>query len=142
MEQYITFFSHHPMLSLAWIALVVIILVSTIKMKMSAIKVISTQDLTFLVNRDDGLVVDIREEKDFKAKHIIDSVHLSKDKSSKNDFSSLENNKDKPIIVVCNAGISAQGVASQLLKAGFSQVNVLKGGINAWIGAGLPLINK
>lgn len=142
MDQYITFFSNHPMLSMAWVALIVMIIIITIKIQISPIKMISPQELTFLVNREDGLVVDIRDAKDFKARRIVDSKHLAKEKITNNDFVSLENSKDKPIIVVCNAGMSAQSVASQLLKAGFSKVNVLKGGISAWSSAGLPVVNK
>jgi rhodanese-related sulfurtransferase len=140
MEQYLTFFSAHPVLSVAWFAIVVMIIVTSIKIKMSPIKVVGTQELTFLVNRENALVVDIRDEKEFKAGHIIDSRRLAKEKTASNDFTSLENYQDKPIIVVCNAGISAQGVANQLLKAGFSKVNVLKGGISAWSSAGLPVV--
>ena len=142
MEQYITFFSNHAMLSMAWLAIFIMIIFITIKMKLSPMKFVEPQELTLLVNRADGVVVDIRDEKDFKARHIIDSKYLAKDKIAKNDFASIENCKDKPIIVVCNAGISAQGVANQLLKAGFTKVNVLKGGISAWINAGLPVVNK
>jgi rhodanese-related sulfurtransferase len=138
MEQYITFLGNHPMLSAVWFALFVLIVFTTIKMKMSPIKIISPQELTFLVNRENGVVLDIRDDKAFKAGHIIDSKHLK----DKNDFSALESDKDKPIIVVCNAGISAQSVATQLLKAGFNQVSVLKGGISAWISAGLPVVKK
>ncbi len=142
MEQYITFFGNHPMLSAVWLALVVMIVFITIKMKMSPIKLISPQELTFLVNREQGVVVDIRDDKAFKAGHIIDAKQLKKDKISKNDFSMLESVKDRPIIVVCNAGISAQGVATQLFKAGFNKVSVLKGGISAWLSAGLPVVKK
>jgi len=138
MEQYITFFGNHPMLSAVWVALIVLIVFTTIKMKMSPIKMISPQELTFLVNREGGVVVDIRDEKAFKAGHIIDAKRLK----DKNNFSALESYKDKPIIVVCNAGISAQSVAAQLLKAGFNKVSVLKGGISAWLNAGLPVVKK
>lgn len=130
------------MLSMAWLAIVMMIIVTTIKMKMSPIKMVSPQELTFLVNREEAIVVDTRDEKEFKAKHIIDAKRLAKEKITNNDFSSLENSKDKPIIVVCNAGVSAQNVASQMLKAGFTKVNVLKGGISAWLSAGLPVVNK
>jgi len=142
MEQYLTFLGNHPMLSVAWLAIFLMIIITSVKIKMSPIKTIGTQELSFLVNRENAVLVDIRDEKDFKAKHIIDSQRLAKEKITQNDFSSLENSKDKPIIVICHAGISAQGVANQLLKAGFSKVNVLKGGINGWVSAGLPVIKK
>lgn len=130
------------MLSSAWCGIVVMIIFTSIRIIMSPIKQISPQELTFMVNKDDGLVLDIRAEKEFKTSHILDARHLSTEKSNNNDFSSLENYKDKPIIVVCTAGITASKVANQLLKAGFTKVNLLKGGMNTWTGAGLPTTNK
>jgi len=142
MEQLISFAMSQPVLSTAWIAIVLMIIIVSIKIKMSPIKQISPQELTFLVNHEDGLIVDMRAEKDFKAGRIIDSKFLSSEKINNNDFVSLEKHKDKPIIVVCTAGISASKVANQLLKAGFNKVNLLKGGMNAWINAGLPVAKK
>ena len=69
---------------------------------------------------------------------IIDSTNFSTEKANNNDFATLEKYKDKPIIVVCAAGVTAAKVASQLVKANFSQVKLLKGGMNSWTGAGLP----
>ena len=90
-------------------------------------------------NFPQGVVVDSRSEKDFKAGHIVDAVHLGNEKVSKNDFASLEKHKDKPIIVVCSAGLSASKVANQLAKAGFTKISILKGGMSAWLSAGLPV---
>ena len=142
MDQLIIFAGAHPVLSAAWVAIVVLIIVTTIRIQMSPIKQISTQELTFLVNREEGVVVDIRTEKEFKASRIIDSKNVVKEKVTNNDFATLENYKDKPIIVVCTAGITASPVANRLLKAGFSKVNILKGGMNTWVNAGLPLVKK
>jgi len=142
MEELITFAGNHPMLSTAWFAIVAMIVITSIKIKLSPIKQVGTQELTFLVNKDEGLVIDIRAEKEFKAGHIIDAKHLATEKANNNDFATLEKHKDKPIIVVCTAGLTASKVANQLLKAGFSQVNLLKGGMNAWTGAGLPTAKK
>ena len=139
MDQLITFAMSQPLLSGAWLVIVLMIIVITIKIQMSPIKQLSTQQMTFLVNRESGVVVDSRSEKDFKAGHIVDAVHLSNEKVSKNDFVSLEKHKDNPIIVVCSAGLSAGKVANQLAKAGFTRVNLLKGGMNAWLSAGLPV---
>jgi rhodanese-related sulfurtransferase len=128
-----------PLLSGALIVIVLMIIVITIKIQMSPIKQLSTQQMTFLINRESGVVVDSRSEKDFKAGHIVDAEHLGNEKVSKNDFASLEKHKDKPIIVVCSAGLSASKVASQLAKAGFTKVSILKGGMSAWLSAGLPV---
>ncbi len=142
MEQFITFAGNNGMLSAVWVALVVMIIVTTIKINLSPVKQISPQDLTFLMNREQGVALDIRSEKDFNANHILDAVSLSNEKINKNGFTSLEKHKENPIIVVCSAGISAVKTANDLHKKGFSRVSVLKGGMNAWTGAGLPVTKK
>ncbi len=139
MDQLITFAMSQPLLSTAWLVIVLLIIVITIRIQMSPIKQLSTQQMTFLVNRESGVVVDSRSEKDYKAGHIIDAIHLDNEKVTKNDFATLEKHKDNPIIVVCSAGLSAGKVANQLAKAGFTRVNLLKGGMNAWLSAGLPV---
>jgi len=40
--------------------------------------------------------------------------------------------KDKEIVVVCHHGVRSQQVAYFLERAGFTQLNNLVGGINAW----------
>ena len=142
MEQFITFASNNGMLSAVWVALVVMIIVVTIKIKFSPVKQISSQELTFLMNREQGVALDIRSEKDFNTNHILDAISLSNEKIKKNGFTSLEKHKENPIIVVCSAGISAVKVANDLHKTGFSRVSVLKGGMGAWTGAGLPVTKK
>lgn len=139
MEQFITFAGNNGMLSAVWVALVVMIIITTIKINLSPVKRISPQDLTFLMNREQGIALDIRSDKDFNSNHILDAVHLSNEKINKNGFTSLEKYKENPIIVVCSAGVSAVKIANDLHKQGFARVSVLKGGMGAWTGANLPV---
>jgi rhodanese-related sulfurtransferase len=142
MEQFITFASNNGVLSAVWVAIVVMILVTTIKISLSPIKQISSQELTFLMNKEEGIALDMRSEKEFNMGHILDAVNLTNDKITKNGFVSLEKHKENPIIVVCSAGLSASKVANDLHKAGFARVSILKGGMGAWTGAGLPVTKK
>lgn len=142
MDQYITFISNHPILSMIWIALVVMIIGSTVSSLTSKVKQVSPQQLTLLMNKEDGVVLDIRPEKDFRQSHILGANQLSAEKVSTNDFSALEKYKDKPIIVVCAAGLTASKTANALVKAGFEAVFVLSGGMGAWLNANLPVAKK
>jgi len=139
MEQLIAFATNHALLSAAWVAIVVLIIFTTIKIQLSPIKKISTQELTFLMNKEEGVVVDIRSEKDFRAGHILDAKHISSEKANNSEFASLEKYKDKPIIVVCAAGLTAVKVANLLYKAGFTKTSLLQGGMNSWVSGGLPV---
>ena len=138
MEQYIEFITNHPILSLAWVGLVFLIVSGWIKSKFSAVRPINPQQLTLLINREDGKVVDIRTSKEFNTGHVAGAEHLSPEKAKQSDFANLEKYKSKPIILVCTAGMTASGVANAMHKAGFERVYVLSGGMSSWQSASLP----
>lgn len=142
MAQFVEFVGNHYILSLLWVGLCVAVLVSWIKSMLSPIKAISPQQLTQLVNREDGIVVDIRNKAEYEKGHIAGALHLAMDKIQKKDFAVLENKQSNPIIMVCNAGMSSGGASSTLFKSGFTNVSLLQGGMNTWIGASLPVTKK
>ena len=142
MQQYIDFLSNHPYLTAAWVALFLALVVSWIKSLTSSVKSITPTQLTLLVNREDATVIDIRPDADFKKGHITGARHLTTEQINTQAMAGLENKKDAPIIVVCQAGMSAQSVATTLTKQGFTKVSVLQGGMNSWTGANLPLVKK
>lgn len=139
MEQIIEFLGNHVILSGIWMALAIMLLFSLINGAFSPVKALSTHDATLLMNKDDAFVLDIRQANEFKSGHILGAKQLKAEQINKADFASLEKNKDKPIIVVCAMGMTAKKTAMQLIKAGFPQVSILKGGMNAWTTAGLPV---
>lgn len=46
---------------------------------------------------------------------------------------------DQPIVVVCNGGYSSSVGAASLVRLGFTDVGDLRGGVHAWLRAGLPV---
>ncbi len=142
MEEFFTFLANNAVLTGVWLVIFGLIIFTSIKIKMSPIKQLSPQELTFTVNKENGVVIDIRANNEFTKQHIIDAVHCSNEKITKGELTTLEKYKDRPIIVVCAQGMSANKAASQLLKAGYSSVSLLKGGMSAWVAAGLPTVKK
>ncbi|MAD75805.1 MAG: rhodanese-like domain-containing protein [Rheinheimera sp.] len=140
MAQFIEFVTNHPLLSLAWVVIFLIIVGGWIKARFSAIRQVSPTELTMLVNRQDGVVLDIRGEEEFKKGHIAGARHITASQISEQKLNGLEKQKDAPIIVVCQSGMSAPKSAAELTKQGFSNVSVLQGGMGAWSGASLPVV--
>jgi rhodanese-related sulfurtransferase len=102
-------------------------------------KSILPQELSALVNKQDGIVVDVRDHNEFREGHIAGSVNIPFRDLEKR-MVELNDKKDKPVIVVCKIGQTA-GSASKLLKAnGFTQVVKLGGGLSEWTAATLPLV--
>ena len=84
-------------------------------------------------------VLDIRAESVFKQGHIVDSLHMPADKVA--HVVAKISDKNQPIVVACETGMRCNRVASVLVKDGYTQVSILRGGIQAWINDKLPLSN-
>lgn len=139
MDQVIEFAGNNIVLAGVWVALVAMLIFSYVSSLTSSIKEVSTHDATLLINKEDAVVLDIRAQKEFKAGHILGARQIKPEALREKNFNTLENNKDKPIIVVCAMGNQARGTANAMSKAGFNRVSVLKGGMNAWQSASLPI---
>jgi len=139
MDQMIEFVTNHYILSGLFAALLVALIYTTVASQLSSLKELSTHEATLLMNKEDAYILDIRPAAEFKKGHILGSKQIKAELVTKGDFAPLEKSKDKPIIVVCAMGMTSKRTASQMLKAGFENVVTLKGGINAWQGANLPI---
>ena len=139
MDQLIEFAGNNAFLSSIWVVLVVWLVYSFVNSAFSPVKELSTHDATLQINKQDAMVLDIRPPADFKKGHILGARQLKPEEIREGQFTKLEKQKGKPIIVTCAMGHSARKTALQLTKAGFPQVSTLKGGMNAWTGAGLPV---
>ena len=91
-----------------------------------------------MINRQDALVLDVREQAEFAQSHILNArwLPLSQLEARAGE---IEKFKDKPLIVYCASGSRSSTAASALTKRGFSKVVNLAGGFVAWQQAGLPV---
>ena len=139
MEQLIEFAGNNFILSGILVALVIALIYSYVNSALSPVKELGTHDATMLINKQDALVLDIRPPAEFKKGHILGAQQLKAEEIREAQFTKLEKHKGTPIIVICALGHSARKTATQLTKAGFPNVSLLKGGMGAWTSAGLPV---
>ena len=142
MQEYIDFIGRNPMLSAAWLGLFVAILYTSIRSLLSPIKVISNREATLLINRENGVVLDVRTIDEFAKGHIVDAVNIPVSQITANNLSQIEKHNAVPTIVVCESGMRAPAAAGALSKAGFTRVFVLRGGLASWRGENLPVTKK
>jgi rhodanese-related sulfurtransferase len=102
---------------------------------------LSPAEATLLMNREDALVLDVRETGEWSSGHITGARHISLGQLDKR-LSELDKFKEKPIIVVCATGNRSSSACGQLKKHGFSKVFSLGGGVSSWRDANLPLTTK
>ena len=104
-------------------------------------KKISAQGAVNLINRDEAVVVDIRDRKDFNEGRITGSINIPLN-SIKSRASELKKFKDKQIIVADKMGQHSAMALKQLNAEGYANVVRLNGGVADWKGSNLPLVKK
>jgi rhodanese-related sulfurtransferase len=106
--------------------------------RIRGIKDVETVEALQLINHKSALVLDVREESEFKSGHILNAKWIPLGKLGERT-GELERYRDQPIVVVCRSGNRSATACSLLGKKGFSQAVNLAGGVMAWEKSSLPL---
>lgn len=97
-------------------------------------------EVTRVLNKGDAIVLDVRDTKDFKSGHIVDSLNIPYQKLAERT-NELEKYKEKTLIIVDKMGQHSGASGRVLKEKGFS-VNRLQGGITEWVGQNLPVVKN
>ena len=102
---------------------------------------LSAAAATQLINRRNAVVVDLRAAAEFTGGHLPSARHV--------EFAELQakvgqlaKNKSNPVLLVCQNGQQSNKAARIVRDAGFAEVHVLEGGVNAWKQAGMPVVKQ
>ncbi len=101
-------------------------------------KRIDPAELTRLLNREEGTVIDLRNEREFSSGHISGAQNIEPNKIDE-QLNSKKISKEKPIVLVCKTGSNSTIVGGKLKKLGFKNINIMSGGMMVWQNQGLPL---
>lgn len=107
----------------------------------SASQNVSPMQATLMINREDALIIDVRDPAEFNQGHIPNARHIPlKELMSRQE--ELRSQPERPIIINCHSGGRSIDACMQLRKAGFTKVFNLEGGLAAWQQAGQPVTRK
>jgi rhodanese-related sulfurtransferase len=132
------FIGNHPILSLAFIGIGIALVANEVSRYTRGFKSLTPAELTRLINQENALVVDVSPINDFEKGHIVGSRHVAMSQFDPEN-KSLAKVREHPVAVVCRNGTQSGQAAKRLVKAGFTRVCVLDGGIAAWQQAEMPL---
>jgi rhodanese-related sulfurtransferase len=139
MENLGEFIVNHWILSTAFVVLAWIVFSDGLQQKLSGVTPLSTAQAIQLVNQQKASFIDIRDKDEFEKEHIADAVNVPL--STISDHKAKPKDKDKPVILVCASGQRARSAVKQFKAQGFSDLYILKGGLNEWRAAKLPLFS-
>lgn len=135
------FFANNIVLFAALGIIIALILRVEIKRATSGFKAITPTQAVHLINREDAILVDVREDNELGQGSIRNAVHLSLS-VLKQRIEELRKHSERPIITYCRSGNRSAEACAILLKHDFDNVMSLKGGFEAWKIANLPVTKK
>lgn len=138
METYLEFAGNHPVLVSALLFSFFMLVFSELRRKSRGLTHIEPQEAVRLINND-AVVIDLRSAEAFSKGHIVNARNIPLDELDANQ-EKISRFAPKPILAVCDAGMSSNRAVDSLRKSGLESVYGLKGGIAAWKEASLPLV--
>jgi len=138
MDKLLEFASNHTLLALALMISFFVVVFSELRRKAGSLVNIEAIEAVKLINND-AVVLDLRSVDAFSKGHIVNARNIPSDElEAKMD--NLNSIKSKPVIAVCEAGMTSSKATTTLRAAGFDSVYALKGGMTGWGQAGLPVV--
>ena len=138
MEQYLEFTANHPILISALLFSFFLLVFSELRRKSRGLTNVEPQAAVALINAD-ATIIDLRSAEAFSRGHIVNATNIPLEELAAGS-DKLKKLGSKPILTVCDAGVSSNRAVDTLRKSGFDSVYSLKGGITAWTQANLPLV--
>jgi rhodanese-related sulfurtransferase len=133
MERYLEFILNHYILFLALAVVTYLLIQELFDAAFKKFGAVSPLLAVAKMNNNDTLVVDVREPEEFLKGHIENAINTPLG-NLPTHLSKLETHKSKPVLIACQNGTRSASAAKQLTKAGFEQVFVITGGMQAWEG--------
>ncbi len=91
-----------------------------------------------LDNDDNFVLVDVREQDEWKSSHIAGAQYMGKGVIER-DIEGEVANQDRELVLYCGGGYRSALAADNLQKMGYKNVKSLKGGFRTWTEAGYPI---
>jgi len=131
------FFTNHLLLVMAFFAILAILIGGELRRHFGTVKEVAPGEATRLLNHENAIMVDMRSDKEYRDGHVVNAIHTPQDKGEA--VNKLGKYRNRPLIVYCRNGQQSARLSGELSKQGFDPVYHLKGGIQAWQQADLPL---
>jgi rhodanese-related sulfurtransferase len=87
-----------------------------------------------------GTLVDVRTPAEFREVHAPDALLVPLDVLNRQAVEAVRGSNQGTVFLLCASGIRAAKAAEKLADSGLENVQVVEGGTNAWVAAGLPVI--
>ena len=141
MEKFPEFVLNHPYLFSLFFVILTLLIWNIFGDIVGGAKILTSSQVTHLINREGAEIVDIRSPREFENGHIVNAKNISREQLP-GEIKKLRKNNKKGIIFCCENGNISVKEAQKLIKQGEEMIFCLKGGIASWQHSSLPLTKK
>ena len=138
MDTYLEFAGNHTLLVSALVFSFFLLVFTELRRKAAGMINVEPPEAVRLINAD-AKVIDVRSVEAFARGHIVHAKNIPFDELQA-DAKKVEKLKSRTVIAVCDSGVTSTKVVDFLRKQGVESVYGLKGGMNAWTQASLPVV--
>jgi rhodanese-related sulfurtransferase len=138
MQRLLEFTSAHALLVSAFLISFFLLAFTELRRKANKLLNVDPAEAVSLINKE-ALIIDLRSSEAFARGHIVNAKNVPADEFASRQDAVL-GSKSKPVIAVCESGVSSNKTVAEMRKAGFQSAFGLEGGMTAWTQAGLPVV--
>jgi rhodanese-related sulfurtransferase len=138
MDKFLEFAGNNTLLVSALMVSFFVVIFTELRRKATGMVNIDAVEAVKLINND-AVVVDLRSSDAHARGHIVNARSVPSDELE-SKLSTLDQYKSKPVIAVCESGVSSTRAVNTMRQHGFESVYGLKGGMTGWSQAGLPVV--
>lgn len=138
MEHFPEFFANHLFLFVLLISVLMLLFWNLFGTALSGISMINPGEAVRMINHGDAVILDIRSSEDFNSGHILGAGNLPADRIGEQK-DEVAKYKKQAVILCCNTGNDSIRIGRTLKMRGFEKIYCIKGGLQAWRSANLPL---
>ncbi len=135
---FVDFINQNILWFIAWAVLFNLLVFSYIRGSVSGANQVSALEMPALQRSGKSIIIDVNKAEHYAVSHIPQAINIPLEDIG-NDNSALLKHKDKTVILACQSGSRSQNAAKKLIALGFSNINILRGGLMAWTKENLPI---
>lgn len=99
---------------------------------------LSAQGAVQVINRQKGVLIDVREPEEFAAGHAVGARNVPLAELEQK-LPAVVKNKALPVLLMCATGARANRAVATAKKLGYEQAQAVAGGMKSWNEANLPV---
>lgn len=102
---------------------------------------VSAAEAVQLINRRNAAVIDVRPAAEYAQGHVPAARNFALAELQAK-VGQIAKNKGNPVVLICQTGQQSQKASRLVSEAGYAEVHVLQGGLDAWQKAGMPVVKQ